>query len=633
MTGNAPIGNAHDSFLTFVNQSGKPFTMRVGALVRAEVMEVIEAGLVALKIIPPAGRGEAAQGRTIRAQSEVPLAKGENILLQYLGGDKDAKMRFLGAEGGQGASRAEGLAARMLELLSGLSGARLGSSDLRLLAGAFRAVPEGIKASYPEFRVIERLMPGIEQLTAALLKSSVEGSGVLMEARLRAASQGPPEAGEAEGGAAAPSRLLESLRDPAVMRLLQQAGLSEEEIQSMGNSPPASGRPSLEAPAEEGTLFRLLLSLKESAVTKALLQTGLEEGEVSALKTSVENEVMKGMRTPGLRDVFVKLIASLGRQGLEEALKSAGIEGGEITALKEMLSQGGEALRPETGEALLRLLANLQTTESASLAGKAGLREGKVGEEITALLKEALGRADSLFQAPALREALQKLADALRDPAVFEALKGAGLGEEEISALGAHARGQAETQAGPAARDLPERTPGQGMAEDLKGALLKIKETLGDPAAAGGLREAGLKPSELADAADKFLRHIELFQLTSKANEMLYTFMPLSWEELNDGEFQFRRQGGDEDESYTCDINLDLDPLGRLSVSVTSYAGAFYVTFTAERPEARDLIASEKGGLEDGFKAQGLRLVAVNVSRKGEVSFGGEASRGVNLKV
>jgi hypothetical protein len=143
MTGNVPIGSSHDSFLTFVNQSGKAFTMRVGALVRAEVMEVIEAGLVALRIIPPAGKGEAAQGRTIRAQSEVPLAKGQNILLQYLGGDRDAKMRFLGVEAGQAAARSEGLAARMLEMLTGLAASRLSSSDLRLLVGAFRAVPEG----------------------------------------------------------------------------------------------------------------------------------------------------------------------------------------------------------------------------------------------------------------------------------------------------------------------------------------------------------------------------------------------------------------------------------------------------------------------------------------------------------
>jgi flagellar hook-length control protein FliK len=248
-------------------------------------------------------------------------------------------------------------------------------------------------------------------------------------------------------------------------------------------------------------------------------------------------------------------------------------------------------LKPEAGEALLRLMANMKTPEAASPPSGAGSAAEKMQEEIAAMVKDTPGLADSL------------------------------------------ARGEAEKQAGSSARDLPERDQGQATEWDLKGALLKIKESLKDPAVASGLRDAGLKPSDISEAADKFLRHIELFQLTSRANDMLCTFMPLSWEELNDGELQFRRQDGDENESYTCDIHLDLHSLGRLAVSVTCYAGAFYVTFTAERAEAGDLIASEKGGLEEGFEAQGLRLSAVNVNRKGEVSFGGASSHGVNLKV
>jgi len=168
---------------------------------------------------------------------------------------------------------------------------------------------------------------------------------------------------------------------------------------------------------------------------------------------------------------------------------------------------------------------------------------------------------------------------------------------------------------------------------DLKGLLLELKNILKDSNVIQTLKHAGFKVSDLSDMVEKFTRNIEFFQLTSKINDMFYTFMPVLWEGLKDGEFIFKKNKNEKNDSYTCDINLDLEKLGKLSVSVTSMEKAFYVTFFIEQPEIAALISSEKKTLEERFASQGLMLKAVNVNRKKAISFGEAQNRGVNLKI
>ena len=169
---------------------------------------------------------------------------------------------------------------------------------------------------------------------------------------------------------------------------------------------------------------------------------------------------------------------------------------------------------------------------------------------------------------------------------------------------------------------------------DQKGLLLKIRGLLKNDDFVAALKSSGLKTGDIADAVDKLVKNIEYFQLTSKANDMLYAFLPFSWQELRDGELSFRKQ---EDHcagrSYTCDINVDLEPAGKIGVSVTMFDGAFYISFRAEKQETTLLILSRKGDLEIGFVEKGMPLRAINIGEKGEIKFGATKQHGLNLKV
>ncbi|RJQ51223.1 MAG: flagellar hook-length control protein FliK, partial [Nitrospiraceae bacterium] len=168
---------------------------------------------------------------------------------------------------------------------------------------------------------------------------------------------------------------------------------------------------------------------------------------------------------------------------------------------------------------------------------------------------------------------------------------------------------------------------------DLKGALLRLKSLLKSQEVVQTLKQAGFRIPEISSRIEEFIRHIEFFQVTSKINDMFYTFLPVMWEGLKDSEFLFRRDKDGKDGSCTCDINLDLEKLGKLSVSVTVLEKAFFVSIFVEQPETAALISSGKKLLEERFASQGLMLKAVNINQKKGISFGQAQNKGVNLKI
>jgi flagellar hook-length control protein FliK len=132
---------------------------------------------------------------------------------------------------------------------------------------------------------------------------------------------------------------------------------------------------------------------------------------------------------------------------------------------------------------------------------------------------------------------------------------------------------------------------------------------------------------------DKLLRNLEFFQLTSHVNDAVYTFLPLSWQELRDDELSFKKSRDEKNESYTCEINLDLEPLGKLNVSVTVSEGRFFVTFYTEESSLKEVIGACAGLLESRFSDAGLLLAAVNVTQKEKVSFGVKKERGLHIRI
>ncbi len=166
---------------------------------------------------------------------------------------------------------------------------------------------------------------------------------------------------------------------------------------------------------------------------------------------------------------------------------------------------------------------------------------------------------------------------------------------------------------------------------DLKSLLLNLRKLLKDQNMVNTLKKAGFNIAELSNTADNFIKHIEVFQFTSRFNDMFYTFLPVLWDDLKDGEFVFKKDRRHGKKAYSCGINLDLDTLGKLSISVTISDKAFYLTFHAERANVANLIRSQKHILEERFASQGLTLKAINIEQR-SIFFGESQQQEVNIK-
>jgi len=359
-----------DNVLTFLKPYGRNFNLKINDIIKAEVLNVMASGDVSLRIQQKNG-----EGSIIVAKSDIPLTKGMTIQVKVAASDAEIKLQFMGtaSEGNKSVqtSAEELFPQKVLRVLSEFAGSKLKQEDLKLLEEIFRALPDRLKAAFPQFLSLEKIMPEIEKLNSELLKKTVEDSGVLFETKLKLAVQ----------------------------------------------------------------------------------------------------------------------------EGSPEKLNS-------------LLASGDHKLE-----------------------------------------------------------------------------------------------------------------------------LLKLKASLQDAQIISALRSVGIKPSEVDGVVDRLIKNMEFFQITSQVNDAVYTFLPLTWQELREGELSFKKGRDGRGESYTCDINLDLDPAGKLSVAVTLHEGNFFVTFYAAQENLKQMIDDGRESLEKKFRDAGLPLKAINIATKQEISFGAKKAQGLNIKV
>ncbi|MBF0567067.1 MAG: flagellar hook-length control protein FliK, partial [Nitrospirae bacterium] len=171
-------------------------------------------------------------------------------------------------------------------------------------------------------------------------------------------------------------------------------------------------------------------------------------------------------------------------------------------------------------------------------------------------------------------------------------------------------------------------------ADDQKALLLRLKDFLQHDKTFDMMKYSGTRQEDVLNTVDKFIKNIEHFQVNSRVNDMVYTFLPFAWKELKDGEFLFKKNKYNAKKSYTCDINLDLDKMGKLSISTTVSEGTFFISFNAEKSETRDAIVQNRNELEKRFAGVGLKLSVINIGLKQNIDFKEtKVEKGLNLKV
>ena len=162
---------------------------------------------------------------------------------------------------------------------------------------------------------------------------------------------------------------------------------------------------------------------------------------------------------------------------------------------------------------------------------------------------------------------------------------------------------------------------GHGSIEnDLKANLLRLKEALVDQAAIALQKDAAVLRNATT-AVDGILKDIETFQLLSRTTESFYTFLPVSWQELKDGEIAFKQNKGEGAvSSFSCRLNLDLQDQGNLIIMVLQHNNDFFVSFRPESEGFKSLLTSNIEHLGEQFKGNGLSLKAVRVLDKDDTS-------------
>ncbi|HWR88823.1 MAG TPA: flagellar hook-length control protein FliK, partial [Dissulfurispiraceae bacterium] len=194
-----------------------------------------------------------------------------------------------------------------------------------------------------------------------------------------------------------------------------------------------------------------------------------------------------------------------------------------------------------------------------------------------------------------------------------------------------------KTLAADAARQSPSEalsrtssdSAGREVGQDLKARLLQLRELLQNTGETGadvsaqarGHQERGegiaaqvANRGQLLQQADGLLRDIETLQALSKATDSFFTFLPVSWKELKDGEISFRKTRGSEKETpFSCRINLDLEKFGKMSVTVLQHNREFFVSFRVENEGFRSHLSDHMEELRQSLAQKGMPLRALHV--------------------
>ena len=406
----------------------------------------------------------------------------------------------------------------------------------------------------------------------------------------------------------------------------------------------ASGTVSLRITTATGEtgLIAARTNLPLTAGSQVMLKVAGGEGEIRLQLVGTASEGSLINNQPPPENIPTKLINMLSE------FAGAKLKSEDILTLKQVFSKIPDAIKAAFPEfrALEELMPQIEKVNPGllqkSVEGSGVLFETKLKLVSQEMMSPPGNGSGPGFVIEGDEDQLKLLQQVTRDDAVLKAFKATGATEADIAAtvdkVIKDVMEGAVKMPGRSLNGGPDHAAAKGNVvftpeTDQKALLLKLGNLLRDSDVALSLKAAGVDAPEVSKIVDRLLKNIEFFQLSSKVNDVLYTFLPLTWQEMRDGEITFRQEARSGSRAFTCDINLDLATLGRLAVSITLFECAYHVTFYAEDAGTRSLIQAEKGQLEKGFSEGGMPLRAVNVSTKQSISFGVADKKGLDIKV
>lgn len=198
--------------------------LEIGEVVKAEVLAIAD-NAVSVRI----------KNSVVKAKTDLSLKIGESILLRVEGRENEVRLRFLG----RAEENLSSLKDTILSALNALKTAKPALQDLKTLGMLLNNTPQSVKEAVPELKVLEAFLASSEKLSGAILKETVQNSGVYLETKLRLQvvqqEAGGLPGGKSEGEAlirndakAALLKLGEALQKPDVAEQLQSRGIDAQ---------------------------------------------------------------------------------------------------------------------------------------------------------------------------------------------------------------------------------------------------------------------------------------------------------------------------------------------------------------------------------------------------------------------
>ncbi|MCX8027057.1 MAG: hypothetical protein N3A62_04270, partial [Thermodesulfovibrionales bacterium] len=160
---------------------------------------------------------------------------------------------------------------------------------------------------------------------------------------------------------------------------------------------------------------------------------------------------------------------------------------------------------------------------------------------------------------------------------------------------------------------------------DLKAKLLQLKDAI----VRGEVKDGSIQPDsnnnqpshsvsknaeQLSKTIDTILKDIETFQTLSKATNSFYTFLPVDWRGLKEGDIAFKK-GKTRNSGitpYSCRVNLNLDRVGQVGFIVLKFGADYYISFRTEDKGFQERLKEGIDELKSSFAQKNMRLNTVN---------------------
>ena len=143
----------------------------------------------------------------------------------------------------------------------------------------------------------------------------------------------------------------------------------------------------------------------------------------------------------------------------------------------------------------------------------------------------------------------------------------------------------------------------KALFSDLKALLLQINEE--------SSKDNSSLQKEIFKQSEKMLAQIDYYQLLSLSNSSNNTYLPFSWDNLEDGNIEFSQEN---ENNFSCHINLELINYGKINMKLLfEKENNLNMAFFVEKEEMKEKLQRNLKDLRIKLNDIGIKLNSLNI--------------------